>query len=127
LYVAGPPEITLSTDSVVLVKGRVGVLDCPYLANPQPQDGGVQWSKDGTLLDANEVNYNVFLNGSLLIRNLTCNDSGNYTCSVTNDEGSDKAVLKLQVISESKLKKQLKAFVTLIVYPYPPRGFRIHS
>lgn len=39
-------------------------------------------------------------NGSLIIRTIKAEDSGNYTCVASNSFGSDKIVLNLQVQGE---------------------------
>lgn len=51
-------------------------------------------------------------NGSLVIRTVKAEDSGNYTCVGSNSFGSEKIVLNLQV--QGKSSKQTKILVMLL-------------
>uniref|UniRef100_A0A1A8QQI8 Cell adhesion molecule DSCAM n=1 Tax=Nothobranchius rachovii TaxID=451742 RepID=A0A1A8QQI8_9TELE len=73
------------------------VLPCKAVGDPSPT---IKWLKDinGTpapvVIDSRR---SVHGNGSLVIRTVKAEDSGNYTCVASNSFGSDKIVLNLQV------------------------------
>ena len=60
-----------------------------------------QWLKNGQVLSEanNEINIITIdeLSSKLIIRNVSSNDSGNYTCSVRNSFGIDSHTVKLTV------------------------------
>ena len=70
-------------------------VDCPYLSNPH---GDVVWEEAGQELSVDGSKYGIFTNGSLLLRNLVLNDSGNYTCRVYNRLGDDRMIYTLLII-----------------------------
>ncbi|XP_077360260.1 Down syndrome cell adhesion molecule a isoform X3 [Festucalex cinctus] len=73
------------------------VLPCKAVGDPSPT---IKWLKEinGTptpvVIDSRR---SVHGNGSLVIRTVKAEDSGNYTCVASNSFGSDKIVLNLQV------------------------------
>ncbi|XP_031166787.1 Down syndrome cell adhesion molecule homolog isoform X1 [Sander lucioperca] len=73
------------------------VLPCKAVGDPSPT---IKWLKEinGTpapvVIDSRR---SVHGNGSLVIRTVKAEDSGNYTCVASNSFGSDKTVLNLQV------------------------------
>jgi hypothetical protein len=75
------------------------ILQCPYLANPQPETA-VLWTRAGNTIDSEENKYEMYANGSLVILGVTPSDSRNYTCKVTNDVGTDNVTYTVLVIGE---------------------------
>ncbi|XP_061596195.1 Down syndrome cell adhesion molecule a isoform X1 [Cololabis saira] len=73
------------------------VLPCKAVGDPSPT---IKWLKEinGTpapvVIDSRR---SVHGNGSLVIRTVKAEDSGNYTCVASNSFGSDKIILNLQV------------------------------
>uniref|UniRef100_A0A8C6NN85 Cell adhesion molecule DSCAM n=1 Tax=Nothobranchius furzeri TaxID=105023 RepID=A0A8C6NN85_NOTFU len=73
------------------------VLPCKAVGDPSPT---IKWLKEinGTpapvVIDSRR---SIHGNGSLVIRTVKAEDSGNYTCVASNSFGSDKIVLNLQV------------------------------
>ena len=78
-----------------------GRLDCETDAAPRPT---FEWSK---VTGNNQVDIKsggrsqLFLNGTLLIANVTKNDDeGRYRCKATNDYGTDTATADASVLSK---------------------------
>ncbi len=42
-------------------------------------------------------NFKVFSNGTMLVKNVTWSDRGNYFCNVLNSEGSEARLVELDV------------------------------
>ncbi|XP_056590739.1 ADAMTS-like protein 3 isoform X2 [Triplophysa dalaica] len=93
----------LNSRSVKVVVGgsvhvRVGAnvtLECPVKGVPQPT---VSWQrKEGPLT----TSASTLLNGSLLLRNVTLQDSGIYSCVAANDIGKSVALSLLRVAEGS--------------------------
>ena len=88
------------------------LLTCQYHALPPMSE--LQWTKDGTVIATNasvEVNDSritiLHFNEThvqLTINTTTSQDSGNYTCNVTNDVGSssDTTTIVIEGMSECK-------------------------
>ncbi|KAF6729402.1 Down syndrome cell adhesion molecule [Oryzias melastigma] len=73
------------------------VLPCKAVGDPSPT---IKWLKDINESPAPVVidsRRSVHGNGSLVIRTVKAEDSGNYTCGASNSFGLDKIVLNLQV------------------------------
>ena len=75
LVVVSPPRFTVKPPAkVVAWVGGSFVLNCSATVDPQPL---ISWKKQGGQLP---VGRSQQINGSLVIRNLTLNDKGNYIC-----------------------------------------------
>ncbi|XP_059912470.1 Down syndrome cell adhesion molecule a [Gadus macrocephalus] len=73
------------------------VLPCKAVGDPAPT---IKWLKDNNGTPAPVVidsRRSVHGNGSLVIRTVKAEDSGNYTCVASNSFGPDKIILNLQV------------------------------
>ena len=83
-----------------MFKGTEGRLDCEPDAAPRPI---FEWSKvtgnnQGGIISGGR--YQLFLNGTLLIANVTQNDEGRYRCKATNNYGTDTATADASVLSK---------------------------
>ena len=79
LVVVSPPRFTVKPPAkIVTVVGGTLKLNCTATGNPQPM---ISWKKQGGQLP---VGRSQQINGSLVIRDITMNDKGNYICMATN-------------------------------------------
>ena len=79
LVVVSPPRFTVKPPAkIVAVVGGTLKLNCTATGNPQPM---ISWKKQGGQLP---VRRSQQINGSLVIRDITKNDKGNYICMATN-------------------------------------------
>ena len=79
LVVVSPPRFIVKPPAkIVAVVGGTLKLNCSTTGNPQPM---ISWKKQGGQLP---VGRSQQINGSLVIRDITKNDKGNYICMATN-------------------------------------------
>ena len=79
LVVVSPPRFTVKPPAkIVAVVGVTLKLNCSATGDPQPV---ISWKKQGGQLP---VGRSQQINGSLVIRDITKNDKGNYICMATN-------------------------------------------
>lgn len=72
-------------------------LKCMANGNPRPE---IVWLKDDRLLTEQEVGEGRQKKWTLSLRNLTPEQSGRYTCRVSNRAGEINATYKVEVIRE---------------------------
>ena len=77
-------------------KGATISLTCAVKGIPQPD---VNWTKDGQSLLLGE-RLVVSSNGTLIIRDSSVNDSGNYTCTAKSRSGQDAATSSVTVAGD---------------------------
>lgn len=124
------PKVTIETEpdfhNTSLREGNALVLTCEFTGNPQPL---VMWSirsksrkqelalsfteedsaeSNGVSLLANNA-VRVFNNGTLIVSHIRKDDSGNYSCSATNEFGRAEDSVSVTVVASPKPtpKKQL--------------------
>ena len=79
LVVVSPPRFTVKPPvKIVAVVGGTLKLNCTATGNPKPV---ISWKKQGGQLP---VGRSQQINDSLVIRDITKNDKGNYICIATN-------------------------------------------
>ena len=79
LVVVSPPRFTVKPPTkVVAWVGDILILNCSATGDPQPV---LTWKKQGSQLP---VGRNQQINGNLVIRSVTVNDKGIYSCIATN-------------------------------------------
>ena len=79
LVVVSPPRFTVKPPAkVVALVGGILILNCSATGDPQPV---VTWKKQGGQLS---VRRSQQINGDLVIRSVTVNDKGIYSCVATN-------------------------------------------
>uniref|UniRef100_A0A4W5LN73 Cell adhesion molecule DSCAM n=1 Tax=Hucho hucho TaxID=62062 RepID=A0A4W5LN73_9TELE len=89
-----PAQILTFNGTVTTPWMRDIVLPCKAVGDPAPT---VKWLKETpapAVIDSRRI---VQGNGSLVIRTVKAEDSGNYTCVASNSFGPDKIILNLQV------------------------------
>ncbi|XP_035770965.1 Down syndrome cell adhesion molecule a [Neolamprologus brichardi] len=94
---AAPARILTFNRTVTTPWMRDILLPCKAVGDPSPT---IKWLKEinGTPAPvAIDSRRSVHTNGSLVIRTVKAEDSGNYTCVASNSFGLDKIVLNLQV------------------------------
>lgn len=81
-------KVVYAQREVFFPYGRPAVLDCHFRANPPITN--LRWEKDGFLFDPYNVQGVFFRrNGSLFFSKVDESHSGRYTCTPTNDLGSE--------------------------------------
>ena len=93
---AAEPKIMLSPPNSISVTTRGSVtLECAVVGNPPPE---VQWKTQGN----SQSNFQLMVNGpgmlKLVIRNVTAEHQGNYTCHAQNIVG--KTLETIQLVGE---------------------------
>ena len=79
LVVVSPPRFTVKPPAkVVALVGAILILNCSATGDPQPV---LTWKKQGGQLP---VGRSQQINGNLVIRSVTVNDKGIYSCVATN-------------------------------------------
>jgi Immunoglobulin I-set domain len=77
-------------------------LECVAMGSPRPD---IIWYKDGIRIDSNEKR-SISVIGPLcrlVIRNVTENDNGRYTCEASNKEGRVSTFARVQTVSDPKI------------------------
>ncbi|CAG0923641.1 unnamed protein product [Notodromas monacha] len=84
------------------------VLPCQHVGVPSPQ---VQWElPNGIRVTSSETPSNrlgIMPDGKLVIRDLARNDTGNYTCTASNDQGTDAVSHRLVVKCTVAIRAQV--------------------
>lgn len=78
-------------------------LECVAMGSPRPD---VIWYKDGIRIDSDDEKRDISLMGSLcrlIIRNVTEQDNGRYTCEASNKEGRVSTFARLQCVTDPKI------------------------
>ena len=94
----GSPVLLVPPENTIVRVGNTANLSCSYLANPN--DGTIHWKRGDINLPSTSNNYNITADGTLIIRETTDDDSGEYRCTVTNSKGNVTAKANLTVISK---------------------------
>ena len=85
-------------ENTMVKVGSTTSLSCSFFANPN--DGTIHWQRGDITLPSSSDKYNIIANGTLIIRETTDDDSGEYQCTVTNSKGNITAKANLTVISK---------------------------
>ncbi|KAK5865203.1 hypothetical protein PBY51_016388 [Eleginops maclovinus] len=103
------PRITTVTTASMSVLAESDVfLSCKATGNPEPN---IAWTKvsTGATIPANTKygpRFEVFKNGTFVIRNIQLQDRGQYLCTAQNSLGSDRMVITLAVQTEAPKIRQ---------------------
>uniref|UniRef100_A0A674DAW3 L1 cell adhesion molecule, paralog a n=1 Tax=Salmo trutta TaxID=8032 RepID=A0A674DAW3_SALTR len=113
-----PPQI-LSADgqTYTVTEGQTAVLHCQTFGSPRPK---VTWEVDNGASLLADPRVNLLTNGSLQITNVSHDDEGLYTCSISNTNMSINT--ELEVLSDGT-----KESVNLALQPYVSYRFRVIS
>lgn len=103
VYVNVPPIINFKTANLITVVETSNVtLDCKASGIPQPI---ITWKKSEEKLFDNNFQPVKAENDSLLLFDISVEDSGTYTCIAKNSAGNDSIAIKLNVIVPPKIDK----------------------
>lgn len=83
-------------DSLKSSSGRDIIIDCEADGIPKPR---VIWTKDNEDLSSSG-RIKIFQNGSLLIKDTSEEDSGDFACTVINNRGVDMYSSKIKILGE---------------------------
>ncbi|KAI9515822.1 hypothetical protein NQZ68_022176 [Dissostichus eleginoides] len=103
------PRITTVTTASMSVLAESDVfLSCKATGNPEPN---IAWTKvsTGATIPANTKHgprFEVFKNGTFVIKNIQLQDRGQYLCTAQNSFGSDRMVITLAVQTEAPKIRQ---------------------
>eukprot|EP00064_Thunnus_orientalis_P004675 superscaffoldBa00000431_g4687 len=98
-----PRITTVTTASVSVLAESDVVLPCKATGNPEPN---IAWTKvsTGATIPANSKHgprFEVFKNGTFVIKKVQLQDRGQYLCTAQNGFGSDRVVVTLAVQTEA--------------------------
>ncbi|XP_034531212.1 hemicentin-1 [Notolabrus celidotus] len=88
------PTIKEGSQSVSVHINKAAVLECIVSGVPQPR---VSWRKHGAVLAGNNPRYTFAEDGSLYIHSAQVTDTGRYLCMATNEAGTQRKRVDLQV------------------------------
>ncbi|KAM9300364.1 matrix-remodeling-associated protein 5 [Morus bassanus] len=95
-----PKIITKGSQSISILAETDAFIPCDAVGEPKPF---ITWTKvsTGALMTANTrlQRFEVWKNGTLLIRNVQLQDHGQYLCTAQNLHGIDKMIIVLTVIA----------------------------
>ncbi|NXI55907.1 MXRA5 protein, partial [Chloroceryle aenea] len=95
-----PKIITKGSQSISILAETDAFIPCDAVGEPKPF---ITWTKvsTGTLMTANTrlQRFEVWKNGTLLIRNVQLQDQGQYLCTAQNLHGIDKMIIVLTVVA----------------------------
>lgn len=100
------PRVIAAPEVQLLQEGRNGTLMCSVTDGIRE----VEWKKENqTLVHSNngtfDTRLSVLNSGSLYISNVTQQDGGCYSCSVSNKAGEDSKVVELVVVDETVVNR----------------------
>ncbi|XP_067439129.1 matrix-remodeling-associated protein 5 [Thunnus thynnus] len=98
----GKPRITKSNFQTFTVKAETDAqLPCEVEGEPMPFLSWTKVASGASIAQNTRVQrFEVYLNGTLIIRNTQPMDGGQYLCMVQNQYGTDKMVVNLVVLSQ---------------------------
>ena len=106
-------------NAIELIEGTQAAVNMTATANPLPID--YQWSKESTALELEKIPSDLRLSvsgGVLNISNVRREDSGYYTISATNAEGTTQTKIKIDVLYAPRYVSLLSWFLLCTTYPY---------
>nr|XP_048713056.1 neural cell adhesion molecule L1-like protein isoform X3 [Caretta caretta] len=109
-----PLVITSDSEDYATVVGFNAFLHCQVFASPPAV---ITWMRDDSTMPLEGLRYTVYENGTLEIRETKKEDSGSYTCWVTNLVGKSAITANLGIRDATKL----------VVTPENPQVLKSHS
>ncbi|NXP11947.1 MXRA5 protein, partial [Thinocorus orbignyianus] len=111
-----PKIITKGSQSISILAEADAFIPCDAVGEPKPF---ITWTKvsTGALMTANTrlQRFEVWKNGTLLIRNVQLQDRGQYLCTAQNLHGVDKMIIVLTVVAQQP-KILLSRYRDITVY-----------
>ena len=96
----GPPVLLMPPQDMTVVTGSTVKLSCSFLANPNNVQ--IYWQRNGKRLSSDQI----LANATLILRNATDQDAGEYRCTVSNSIGSVTASAQLIVLGKLTVCKR---------------------
>ncbi|CAB1343327.1 unnamed protein product, partial [Coregonus sp. 'balchen'] len=87
----------LEPEYTTVYQGHTAVLHCQATADPEPH---IQWMVKDKVLDTSRRRFQLMLNGSLVITDVTTDDTGKYTCIAGNSCSISDRVAQLYVVEK---------------------------
>ncbi|XP_039404012.1 neural cell adhesion molecule L1-like protein isoform X6 [Mauremys reevesii] len=109
-----PLVLTSDSEDYATVVGYNAFLHCQVFASPPAV---ISWMRDDSTMPLEGLRYTVYENGTLEIRETKKEDSGSYTCWVTNLSGKRAIIANLGIRDATKL----------VVTPENPQVLKSHS
>uniref|UniRef100_A0AAY5K5Y9 Protein tyrosine kinase 7 (inactive) n=1 Tax=Esox lucius TaxID=8010 RepID=A0AAY5K5Y9_ESOLU len=97
LTVAVYIRFKLEPENTTVYQGHTAILHCQATADPEPQ---IQWMVKDKVLDASRKRFQIMPNGSLVITDVTTDDTGKYTCIAGNSCSISDRVAQLYVVEK---------------------------
>ncbi|KAF7704647.1 hypothetical protein HF521_021719 [Silurus meridionalis] len=99
-----PPRFSIDRSGATLVNSRAGHiarLHCTVLPTSAANSVIIQWTKNGAVL--NTLRHSQHSDGTLVINNLTSDDSGVYTCTASSTQQQEQLQIQLKVSGDLKI------------------------
>uniref|UniRef100_A0AAZ3S4Y2 Protein tyrosine kinase 7 (inactive) n=1 Tax=Oncorhynchus tshawytscha TaxID=74940 RepID=A0AAZ3S4Y2_ONCTS len=97
LTVAVYIRFKLEPENTTVYQGHTAILHCQATADPEPR---VQWMVKDKVLDTSRRRFQLMVNGSLVITDVTTDDTGKYTCIAGNSCSISDRVAQLYVVEK---------------------------
>ncbi|KAI8433699.1 hypothetical protein MSG28_015694 [Choristoneura fumiferana] len=114
-----PPEVDVYPSNITVIQESKILLNCTYRSNPSALRK-VSWYKNGELLSVGPPHYNLGTDSqpSLIISNVTGQDTGNYTCQLFNEVGNGTSHNSISVNILCKFIFNINTFIINAVIVY---------
>ncbi|OWF52578.1 Hemicentin-1 [Mizuhopecten yessoensis] len=111
LDVSEPPPVIEPMRNISVLPGRDAVLHCVV---QRTVEFNISWYQPNSDFLLNSNKYQIFSNGSLLIRNIGLEDEGRYLCLAGNEGGFTEALVhvRVQVPPKTVVTPSVKTFKT---------------
>ncbi|TSM77392.1 Papilin [Bagarius yarrelli] len=99
-----PPKFSIDRSESALISARAGQsarLHCTVLPSSAANSVILQWTKNGSVL--NTLRHSQHSDGTLVINNLTSDDSGIYTCTASSSQQLEQLQIQLRVSGDLKI------------------------
>ncbi|KAL7872951.1 hypothetical protein AOLI_G00120220 [Acnodon oligacanthus] len=99
-----PSRFSIDRSGSALVEARAGQtarLHCTILPTSATSSVSIQWTKKGAVL--NTLRHSQNSDGTLVINNLTSNDSGVYTCTAASSQQLEQLQVQLRVTGDLRI------------------------
>ena len=100
-----PVSVTIGDNVTVLTDSDL-TIHCPATGSPMPE---ITWTKNGNKMSLGNM-VNQLGNGTLVIRKVSVDESGTYTCTATNIAGKSNGTTNVDAVGRSSIKMILCIF-----------------
>ncbi|KAK6167247.1 hypothetical protein SNE40_021325 [Patella caerulea] len=102
LSILVPPEIRSGPRQVAAIIDAKAVLECETSGQPRPE---ITWEKDGKPFPSTGLRHRMLASGSLEFVGVRIKDTGEYTCTASNDAGNKTRNIQLSVSVPAMIKE----------------------